>query len=198
MTATPGWSPRTAGGELQVTHILRFSRRKVRIGFRHLIQVFDCSNQLDLQTRGRLAGRLEEDSGSDHGERLCRLHHGMNVVDVVAPSCECRGRRQRDGNQARILAGPEGTYEVGGRLGDDRDSLAPVQTRPDHTTCQRLRLVFQVPVWQYSQQFATAGVEVEAGPTGWRRNRAPPSMSKIRLDESGTLPHPSAATLMSP
>ena len=64
------------------------------------------------------------------------------------------------------MAGPEDAYEVGGRFGDDRDSLAPAQTRSDHATRQQARLVFQVPIGQYIQQFATAGVEVESGPTG--------------------------------
>ena len=161
-----GRSPGTAGGELQVTHFFRLCRRKVRIGFRDPAQVFNCSNQLDVQTRRSLAGRLEEDSRSDHRARLCSLHHGMNMVGVVDPSRECCGCRQGNGNQARILAGPESAYEVSSRFGDNRNSFAAVQTRSDHTACQRLRLVFQVPVRQNSQQFAAAGVEVETGLTG--------------------------------
>ncbi len=87
-----GRRPGAAGGELQVTHIVRFDRGQVCIGFRHLFQVLDCSNQLDVQTHRRLADRLEEDSRGDHRAGLCGRHHGANVVDIVDPSCECRGR----------------------------------------------------------------------------------------------------------
>ena len=154
---------RAAGGVLDIGDVGGFDLGQFHLALGQCVERFGLFDHAHLEA---LAGLLQEGQVTlrgDANDRIAGLQQSLELSHVGAVGADLDGGGQRDGNQARVLAGIEKANEFGVGLRDQRHAVTLAQAHAQQFAGQYPGLIAQVTIADAGIDSATARIEVRPG-----------------------------------